>query len=239
MNERKKLFVIVIAGIMVLFLAGMMVYLSDHWERPHGIKVRFFEEEKSPRYMTPGSINIAPDDYEKPQEEQTLEVYSANIKPTKAKATKKKIQKPDTPYIDGTLPKKLQDYIYKRCRKDKELYFLTMAVIKAESSFDANATGIDGHDIGLMQIRDCNLEELQSKFGAVNLYDPYDNVKCGIHILKNLRDKYEHKCLVLMAYNCGEAGARRLWKQDIYSTVYSDEVSEYYNEFEKTARKVD
>lgn len=147
--------------------------------------------------------------------------------------TNKKKEKPDYIILDVPLSKKLQKYIYRECKNDKELYLLVMAIIKTESNFDPDAIGIDGHDKGLMQIRDCNLDSLQRKFGKVNLMNPYDNAKCGVYMVRQLYKKYEYMNLTLMAYNCGEAGARRLWKQDIYSTSYSDKVKKQYKKFLK------
>ena len=149
--------------------------------------------------------------------------------PTPTPTPKKK--PPKTPYLDIPLSKKLQRHIFKQCKNERELYFLAMAVIQAESDFDPDCIGIDGHDKGLMQIRDCNLESLQKKFGKVNLMDPYDNTKCGVYMLRKLYEKYVYMNLTLMAYNCGEAGARRLWRKDIYSTEYSRKVIAYYQEF--------
>lgn len=170
-----------------------------------------------------------------PSPEPTME-HSMEPTPTptqKTAAVKKK--KPKPPLLDIPLSKKLQRYIFKQCRYDKNLYLIVISVIKTESDFDADTIGIDGHDKGLMQVRDCNLEYLNEQFGNVDLMNPYDNVKCGIHILRNYYDKYEYINLMTMAYNCGEAGARKLWRREIYSTEYSRKVTEYYKSFKEKA----
>lgn len=151
--------------------------------------------------------------------------------PTPSPAKKTKIEKPQPPQLDIPLSKNLQQYIFKQCEYDKDLYLIIISVIKTESDFDKDTVGIDGHDKGLMQVRDCNLESLQKKFGEVDLMDPYDNVKCGVYMFSQLYSKYEYKNLALMAYNCGEAGARKLWRREIYSTEYSRKVTEYYKSF--------
>ena len=140
---------------------------------------------------------------------------------------------PLPPQLEIPLSQELQQYTYKECGYDDELYMLVMAVMQAESGFNADSIGIDGRDHGLMQIRDCNLEHLEKQFGPLDLLNPYDNIKSGVYIVNNLMDKHEYKNLALMAYNCGETGARRLWKKGIYSTEYSRKVTEYYDCFVK------
>ena len=108
-----------------------------------------------------------------------------------------------------------------------------MAVIKAESGFDVNAVSCDGHDHGLMQLRDYYYSNMIIKYGVSNPNEPYDNVLVGISMIKEYLEKYTHKNLALMAYNCGEAGARKLWKKGIYSTDYSIKITEYYNNYVK------
>lgn len=154
------------------------------------------------------------------------------IEPKQVTIQTKPLEKePQTPYIDIPLSKDLQDYIFEQCNHDYELHFLTISVIKAESCFNPKSVSPDGHDIGLMQIRDCNISYLSKKLGAVDLYNPYDNVKCGIYMLSNLYEKWEYKNLALMAYNFGEEGARKLWRKGIYSSEYSRKVTEYYKNY--------
>lgn len=137
--------------------------------------------------------------------------------------------KPTPPQLEIPLSEELQQYTYQRCEYDNELYFLVIAIMKQESNFKLDAISKDGHDFGPMQIRDNNLEELEKQFGPIDLMNPFDNIKCGVYKIKKLIHKYEYKNLALMAYNCGETGAKRIWRQGIYSTEYSRKVTEYYN----------
>ena len=197
--------------------------------------------------LSDSSIHTA----EQQEQEATTPVYAIETptptpKPTPSntpKPTPTPTQKPtETPtqptyiYLDIPLSKDLQEYTYKQCDYDRELYLLVMAIMQTESGFKANSVGIDGHDLGLMQIRDCNLEALEEKFGSIDLMNPYDNIKCGVSMIKGLYKKYEYKNLALMAYNCGEAGAKKLWKKGIYSTEYSKKVTEYYDSFAEKER---
>ena len=60
-----------------------------------------------------------------------------------------------------------------------------------------------------------------------NLYDPYDNIIVGIDILAEKLAKYEDVEKALIAYNAGDAGARKLYfEKGIYSNRYSRAVME-------------
>lgn len=165
-----------------------------------------------------------------PTIEQPTTKQSTDKKP-KPKPTKKKEPKQYAYYLENIpLSKELQQYTFNQCNKDETLYLTVMAIMQTESNFDVNSVGADGHDLGIMQIRDCNLEYLESNLGSqINLMDPYDNIKSGVFMVKSLYEDYEYLNLVLMAYNCGRSGANNLWKQGIYSTEYSNKVTENYN----------
>lgn len=47
-----------------------------------------------------------------------------------------------------------------------------------------------------------------------------------------LYQKYQDMNMALMAYNMGEAGAQRLWNQDVYETSYTKKVNETREELE-------
>ena len=60
------------------------------------------------------------------------------------------------------------------------------------------------------------------KLGAANLYDPKDNVLVGIDILAEKLDKYEDIEKALIAYNAGDAGAKKhYFSKGVYSNGYS------------------
>ena len=49
----------------------------------------------------------------------------------------------------------------------------------------------------------------------------------GLNCLREIQDKYlasSGENCVLMVYNMGESGAKKLWAKDIYSSAYSREV---------------
>lgn len=67
---------------------------------------------------------------------------------------------------------------------------------------------------------------MKEKLGITDFLDPYQNSRSGLYILRNLFEKYEKPEKVLMAYNLGETGAKKLWDQGIYETNYTKKVIE-------------
>ena len=114
---------------------------------------------------------------------------------------------------------------------------LILAVIKAESNFDSNATSGAGA-IGLMQVMNFNLESL----GITNGYDIDDNIRAGVTILKNyLDDCGGDVSMALMAYNAGPGtmmnrgvtSAEDLYKMPIETQNYVPKVLSYYKEYSR------
>lgn len=98
-----------------------------------------------------------------------------------------------------------------------------MGLIQHESRFDPGVIS-KTNDYGLMQINTCNHNWLTKDLGVSDFLDPAENVRSGLYILRNLFEKYDDPAKVLMAYNMGEGGAKKLWDQGIYQTAYSNEV---------------
>jgi soluble lytic murein transglycosylase-like protein len=106
---------------------------------------------------------------------------------------------------------------------------LIKAIIKTESNF--NPTLISAtNDYGLMQINACNVSWLTDELGVTDLFDPAQNIESGVYILSGYLKRYS-LADALMAYNCGEGGAKRLWKQDIHFTHYTKRVLKNLDEF--------
>lgn len=99
---------------------------------------------------------------------------------------------------------------------------LIKAIIKTESDFNALAVS-ETDDYGLMQINACNISWLEDELGITDLFDPAQNIESGAYILSGYLNRYS-LADALMAYNCGESGAKRLWRQGIHSTSYTKEV---------------
>lgn len=133
---------------------------------------------------------------------------------------------PEHPYIDCILTKEEQDFIYDKCMEHDVEYLLIMAVIQAESGYDAGAVS-KTNDYGLMQINVCNHK------AGLDYLDFGTNVTEGIKLLSPLLHKYGTPEMALMAYNMGEKGASSLWKKGIYSSDYAQHVMDIYADIVK------
>jgi len=125
--------------------------------------------------------------------------------------------------LEVDLNKDLQEFIYCLSYGYNIDYAFVMGVIQTESSFDSDTVS-STNDYGLMQINKINHKLLKEKLGITDFLDPYQNSRSGLYILRNLFEKYETPEKVLMAYNMGEGGAAKLWKQGIYETNYTTKV---------------
>lgn len=126
-------------------------------------------------------------------------------------------------YRDIPLSHELQDIADKACEDYKIPQDVLYAVMKVESGYKVDAQ--NGSCYGLMQIHTINMEYLSSNIGTTDLTDPEQNIQAGAFILGGYLEKYSLTDS-LMAYNLGEGGAKRLWKQGIHETGYTKKVLE-------------
>lgn len=123
----------------------------------------------------------------------------------------------------------LQEFIFYLSQAYEMDFTFVMALIQRESNYNPDAIS-KTNDYGLMQINEINHPYLQEQFGITDFTEPYDNVRAGMFILRKLFEKYETPEKVLMAYNMGETGASRLWKQGIFESNYSKSVLQIQQE---------
>ena len=126
-------------------------------------------------------------------------------------------------YRDIPLSHELQDIADKACEDYKIPQDVLYAVMKVESGYKVDAQ--NGSCYGLMQIHTINMEYLSSNIGTTDLTDPEQNIQAGAFILGGYLEKYSLPDS-LMAYNLGEGGAKRLWKQGVHETGYTRKVLE-------------
>jgi len=82
---------------------------------------------------------------------------------------------------------------------------LLWAIAKVESNFDAHAVGLDGKDIGLMQVRTIHITDLATRFGVriskQDLFDPCFNVRMGAWVLATRIGRYGPTWEAVGSYN--------------------------------------
>ena len=132
-------------------------------------------------------------------------------------------ERPSDCALDVPLDRFLQEYLNGLCEENGVPFTLALAVIEAESSY-IPWTISDSDDYGLMQINAVCHDWLAETLGITDFLNPYQNVRAGIYILADYIEKYEYESAALMAYNMGEAAAKRCWDSGIYSTDYSERV---------------
>ena len=138
---------------------------------------------------------------------------------------------PTAPNYDVPLSAELQEYIWLLSQEYEVPYELIYALIETESSFRPNVVS-STNDYGLMQINKVNHEWLSNELGISDFLNPEQNILAGCYILSgHLRATEGDIVLALMRYNCGAAGAKRLWSQGIYSTRYTDKVMAAYERY--------
>ena len=163
--------------------------------------------------------------------QETEEVTEPVTEPTVEPTTEPEVIEIRPPRINCRLDDETQQMIVERCEELDLDFAFVMAVIFKESSFRPNADS--GSSVGLMQINRINHKWLSEELGITDFFDPEQNVKAGTYMLRLLFEKYEDAGMVLMAYNMGESGARKLWNKGIYMTDYAEGVfqqADIYNQ---------
>lgn len=128
----------------------------------------------------------------------------------------------------------MQKMIYDTAQEYGLDWTLVMALIQKESNFDPTAISKSG-DYGLMQINKVAQKRLREELGTTDFLNPAQNVKAGCYILSDLMQKYGYENLALMAYNCGEGGAKELWEKGIWSTEYSRKIIKTQDDIKREA----
>lgn len=126
----------------------------------------------------------------------------------------------------GCLPESVRTYLYNLCRQHNISYPFMLALIESESGYQWDAESSDGSCKGYTMINDKWHQERMRKLGVVDIYDPYGNLEVSVDFLSELFAEYHDASVVLMCYNCGESGAKRLLEDGIYSTEYSEKILE-------------
>ena len=75
---------------------------------------------------------------------------------------------------------------------------LIHAMIKTESNYQVTAMSKKGAK-GLMQL----MNKTAKKYNVFNIYDPFENINAGAHLMRDLLNRYNSIDLALAAYNSG------------------------------------
>ncbi len=135
--------------------------------------------------------------------------------------------------IDIPLSREEQEFLYILSKDYDISYPLLLGLIDLESSFNKDEIS-STNDYGLMQINAVNHEWLKNSLGFNDILDPYNNIRSGTFILSQLFGKYAgDETKVLMAYNMGEGGAKKLWDKGVMSSAYSKRVLEKKQMYEE------
>jgi hypothetical protein len=124
----------------------------------------------------------------------------------------------------GCFPEVVQAYLWYLCEDRNIDYYIVVALIERESNYKYNASGDNGNSVGYMQIYEKWHKERMEAEGVTDLYNPYENIRVGLNFLEELFLKYEDPAKVLMAYNMGESGAKKLWDKGVFETDYSNRI---------------
>ena len=148
----------------------------------------------------------------------------------------KEEQKPEeaeAQFPDSPLSESQSEAMQKACDTYGCPYELALAVAQVESNFNANAVGSSG-EVGMMQLLPgpggAYHKEIQRKCGM----DPRTesgNIGCGCYMLADYLAKYQDVAKVAMAYNMGEGGAQRAWRNGVVRTGYSDKILQALSEW--------
>ena len=130
------------------------------------------------------------------------------------------------PIYDIPLSDELQKYVYEISLEYEIDHKLILSIMWVETGGTFKLDLISKtNDYGLMQINKSNHKWL-SNAGLDDMLDPYDNIRAGAIILGGLVEKYGNSHQALMAYNFGEGGMRRVWRNGYRSSRYSRKVFE-------------
>ena len=140
-----------------------------------------------------------------------------------AEPTEEVIEEPDFEPYDIPLSAELQLYTFDLCEERGLDFEIVLALMYAESSYRPNIISRT-NDYGLMQLNRVNHKWLRAELGITDFLDAEQNIDAGTFLLMNISEKYPDTHKMLMAYNFGEAGAKRHWNNGVYSSGYSRKI---------------
>lgn len=212
-QREQRIALLVVIGI-VLLIFGLGVLFGWHLGTVHAV-------EPVPAEFT----EYAKQSPQVPQVTPNASITSVDFKATETPA----VSTTNLIVSEGNaLSPELQKVMQEKCEEYGVPYALALALAEQETRFDPDAVS-STNDHGLMQINKINFEWLREIGIDPLTYE--GNIEAGVLILSKAINRYGDYGLALMAYNCGDTGAKRLWDVGTYSTKYSREVLERYNKW--------
>lgn len=135
-------------------------------------------------------------------------------------------------YYNVPLADDLQEYTQDLCNEYGVQYELVLALMSAESGYRTDVISKTS-DYGIMQINKVNHERLTKALGITDFLEPKQNIEAGIYMIAEISEKYHTPEEILMVYNKGHAGAKKLWNQGITTTKYTSRVLQRMDELEQ------
>lgn len=161
--------------------------------------------------------------------QETEEVTIAPVQPEGSETTTPPYN--DIRFYDVPMSEDLQMHLFIECDGYNIAPAIILAMIERESSFDASAIGDEGESFGLMQIQPRWHKETMDMLGCDDLLDPYQNIRVGVKIIADLKEKNPDLYWVLMNYNMSPRKAKELWEKGQYSD-YAIEIVERASELQ-------
>ena len=168
--------------------------------------------------------------------ESKIATTATLITPEPTKVPEPEPVEPTARIYDIPLSKEPQEYTFTLCEENDLDYELILAIMEQESDYQERAIS-KTNDYGIMQINKANHRWLHEKLGIDNFLDAEQNIQAGIYMLTDLTHRYGNTHKVLMAYNTGEAGAKKLWEQGITTSEYSREIIARAEELRKEMKR--
>jgi hypothetical protein len=129
-------------------------------------------------------------------------------------------------YEQIKLSREWQEYTYEMCLKYNVPYEVVLGLMGAETGWDVNI-GVSDNGIyyGIGMVNIAYNEEYLRKY-SIELCTPAGGLEAVCLIMSQKIKTFEDINKALIAYNRGNAAARKLFKKGIYSTEYDRRVQE-------------
>ena len=225
-RKKRNAWVVLLVFEMIVFLLGAMFGCSICTTADEV----FAKSAEETVQIIPMAVQETPQEAEEPEEvESPVTETPVDEEPQEAEAPEDTIYDLPIQYGQRELDNDLWRTMVDQCRTYDVPLALALALAEQESGFNPDAVSMT-NDHGLMQINEINFKWLRDNGIEPLSYE--GNIEAGILMLSkaiNAHSDYHH---ALMAYNCGDAGAKKLWDQGIHTSNYSRSIMERFHKWD-------